>query len=243
MDFTGFILALGKDWFALMSGVASVIFTVLGFLKHKIFKIFKTPERQRKIYWGMALLCFFLAAVSVWTNEHRKVTNLTYDLERERDRSTPKLSAEIVFVGGLHAGEKNQNSVVVVQVNINNDPAGAPSIVRDVKMSVRSGDTEVQGAPMLVPTRHIKFGNVYVKSEDYLPNKCKNLVIMAGGGVTGFYWAFIRGLSLDQVLTAGTIITITFKDVKGKTCHTEYIVTGKPRTSTGPIDPTKIQIH
>jgi hypothetical protein len=73
MDIIGFIYALGKDWITLMSGVASVIFTVMGFIKHKRFQFIKRPEWQARMYWSMALLCFFFASVRIWTDEHKKV--------------------------------------------------------------------------------------------------------------------------------------------------------------------------
>ncbi len=56
-----------------MSGGLSILFAYLGFSKHKIFGLFEKPGLQRKIFWGMALLCFFVASAHIWTTEHKKL--------------------------------------------------------------------------------------------------------------------------------------------------------------------------
>ncbi len=71
MEFGGFISALFTDWVTLMSGIFSVLFTILGYIKHEKLQFIKNPEIQRKIYWTLALLCFLFASVRIWTNEHR----------------------------------------------------------------------------------------------------------------------------------------------------------------------------
>jgi hypothetical protein len=81
MDFHGFILALFNDWISIMSGTASILFAALGYIPLKTFAFFKKPGMQRKIFWGMALFCFFLSSVSAWTNEHKKAENLLGQLE------------------------------------------------------------------------------------------------------------------------------------------------------------------
>jgi len=82
MDLSGFFFALSKDWITLMSGIFSVIFAILAHISHKrIRQFFGKEENQRRIFWGMALLCFFFASVRVWTDEHKKSMSETAYLQ------------------------------------------------------------------------------------------------------------------------------------------------------------------
>jgi hypothetical protein len=89
MDLSGFLSALVADWISLMSGVASVVLTVLGF--------FRKPQTHRKMFWSAALLSFFIASVRIWTAEHRRnqeqITYIELDTSQTTNPVAPLLLA------------------------------------------------------------------------------------------------------------------------------------------------------
>jgi hypothetical protein len=60
MDFPGYLAALLTNWVALMSGIASIILTVIGFYR----------TTSKAWYWAAALVCFFIASEKVCNYEH-----------------------------------------------------------------------------------------------------------------------------------------------------------------------------
>jgi hypothetical protein len=68
LDLWDFIFAVFTDWVALMSGVVSVILTLLGFA----YNWQTLPGRSFRAF---ALVSFLIASARVWTIEHRKNQN------------------------------------------------------------------------------------------------------------------------------------------------------------------------
>jgi hypothetical protein len=64
MDFKEFLAALSADWVSLMSGIASVVLTVISVAR-------RWQSIPRWALWVAAAICFFLASARVWTTEHR----------------------------------------------------------------------------------------------------------------------------------------------------------------------------
>jgi hypothetical protein len=62
MDFLGFLRALYSDWVGLMSGIGSIVSTVVGFFQHE--------GQRRKLFVALSVFCFFIGSVRVWTKEH-----------------------------------------------------------------------------------------------------------------------------------------------------------------------------
>ena len=142
MDFIGFITALFNDWIARMSGGASIVLTILGFIPHKKFNIFSKPNVQRWIFWCTALLCFFVASVSVWTNEHQTIGKLEMEIN---NLSVPKLDGTFEQVFVAPAGNKNESSLLTIMAIIKN--TGAQSIVSDFGIIVKAGNKQTSGIP------------------------------------------------------------------------------------------------
>jgi hypothetical protein len=67
MDLRGFLLALTESWVSLMGGIASVILSFVG-----AFYSWQGKSTPARSLWIAALICFFIAAVRIWTVEHRK---------------------------------------------------------------------------------------------------------------------------------------------------------------------------
>jgi len=179
MDFIGFLFALYRDWVTLMSGIFSIFFTILGCIQP-----FKKPVYQRKIFWGMALFCFLLASVRVWTGEHQSVTRVELEINK---LSIPNLNGTVENVLLCEAGKRKEGSILPVFATITN--TGAQSIVKDFVIIVKIGNKQMKGFTLL-PTSIMHLHGVgekegqelMLKSEDYLPNKCMDHPIVTGGG-------------------------------------------------------------
>src|SRR5208337_3756086 len=72
---------LYKDVVGLMSGITSLMLTILGFIKK--FRLRDNPDLQQRIFWGAALICFLIASVSIWTIEHQQVLTQRTKIYRE----------------------------------------------------------------------------------------------------------------------------------------------------------------
>lgn len=186
MDFKGFALALFNNWISMMSGIGSIVFAILGFIPHKTFGFFKEPKMQRKIFWSIALLCFFLASISAWTNEHQKVI----EIEKQLDKSKPKLEGVIDFISIASFGKNNLNTQITLAATIYNK--GAPSCAKDLIVYINY-DGKIIQAPILsvssiqdftiiLPHTHEK---IKYTANDYLPRKAGS-PIATGGSVQGF---------------------------------------------------------
>lgn len=219
MDFSDFIFALSRDWITLMSGIFSVLFAILGYIKHKrLQQLFTKPENQRKVFWGMALLCFFFASVRVWTDEHRQVVSLENQVKIEKERKIPKLSAQVDILAVAPAGHKWESSIVTVVAIIRN--TGAPSIADDFKVTIKVGEKEHKGIIVPPPIKEINLWTtdgknkegVALLAEDYLPRKCLAQPIVTGGGVFGFIQLLVTNVQHQEIHNKG-IITISFRDV------------------------------
>jgi len=86
MDIVGFFKALWSNWLSLMTGIGSFVFMVLGLFEHKILKNIKKPESLRKLFWGIAIILFFVASVSVWNDEHVVVNDLRSKLDQRQKK-------------------------------------------------------------------------------------------------------------------------------------------------------------
>src|SRR5207247_10409347 len=62
MDFRSFLRAISADWVSLMSGIGSIVLLFASLL----FQISGWPVLI------VAAICFFIAAIRVWTKEHRQ---------------------------------------------------------------------------------------------------------------------------------------------------------------------------
>ncbi len=206
MDFFGFISAVYNDWISRMSGLASVAFVALGFIPHKKFRFFKNPIVQRKIFWGIALFCFFLASISAWTNEHQKVVS-----------KTPNFSVDFSQYFVNPAGKHNENSLLTVSFLIAS--TGGASLIKDIELAIKTENGLINGTP-IAPFRDSftirdKENDViyFFKTDDYLPRKCSSRLIDSGG-VTGWYYVLLHNVQIKQI-THGSIIIFKFKDVYG----------------------------
>jgi hypothetical protein len=84
MDMVGFLSAFVIDYVSLMSGIASLLLTVIG--------LRQSEASRKKWFRGAALICFVIASARVWTTEHRKVLGQTAFLDASVEPFWPKQS-------------------------------------------------------------------------------------------------------------------------------------------------------
>lgn len=214
-----------------MSGILSI-------LREAVAIFLPNQVPQRSLFWNCVIIAFVISAVILWVIEHTKKNKL----EKELDRSRPKLSAEIGLTVTAPAGANNESSLVIIMVTIKN--TGAPSIASDFYLSVKSNDNEAMGVffPM-------SKGDVRLKStdgqeiffnhpDDNLPLKSGSQPIVTGGAVNGFCAVLIPNITHGEITSKG-ILVLKFKDVFGKDYVNEYDMAGvKPIKF---IDPNEIQ--
>jgi hypothetical protein len=89
-----FIAAVASHWVSLMSGIASVIVALWLRLKNKV-------ELGHLAFWGVAVICIFIASFQAWKEEHLAKLALesqVSDLRREiakKEKDIEKLNTEV----------------------------------------------------------------------------------------------------------------------------------------------------
>jgi hypothetical protein len=195
MDFGNFLSALYADWVGLMSGIASLILTVTGF--------FQKEDQRRRLFWILALLCFLIASVRIWTSEHH--------LRVQLEDHNPHLNA-LVRHAFLHYYDNNA-AVLLVLLEIGN-PGDKPSVARDFTLTLRTGSAQ---ALVHHPNSALNFElgpasnntRMVVLGEELLQHRCSTTPIISGAVSIGWLLFDIRGHPEGEVLHA----SITFKDI------------------------------
>lgn len=146
MDFQEFILALVKDWVSLMSGIASVILSILGTVR-------KWEQVPRWVWLSAAAGCFLFATARIWTTEHRaKIVAEQKWVAKENERPKPELGGEIeqfLWMEGKPSEGKPSNELYLLVRIKNIGPM--PSVAEGFRLRV---DTlGIYLAPTLFPKR------------------------------------------------------------------------------------------
>ncbi len=216
MDLQGFFSAIFADWVALMSGIASVVLTILGVVR-------KWDTLPRRVLLIAALVCFFFAAARVWTGEHRARLLAESHLE---ELTKPKLSCEFgwVIAGNMihdpvEAPIKEQPDLDVLAALIIKN-LGAPSIAKAFTATVilSSGRT-IEGNMRTVPnkvTMQTPQGEPRTFfREDALYDKAYS-PIQKGSEITGTLNFRLAGTNNGEFFKPGGKLIIRFMDVTGK---------------------------
>jgi hypothetical protein len=212
MDLRGFFVAIIADWVALMSGIASVALTILGVVR-------RWEVLPRRALWIAALVCFFIAAARVWTDEHRARLAAEKRLEQ---LTIPDLSGVIDFVSVAPAGENAQDSIITLYAEIKN--LGAPSVVDTFSMKVRSKDgKEVVLLSLGRPSKDVQlFADIpgqygLLPVDEFLPIKAITQPVPKGGKTYGWTWGLAKGIRKTELMNPESRIFLSFDDVTGKT--------------------------
>lgn len=175
-------------------------------------------KAMSNIWYSLIFIVFFILASSffVWKDEHKKVEQL----EKEKDKNTPKLSAEIRSIAISKYGQNNESSMVVLYATIKN--SGSPSIVDHFGILIKTDGQELLGLTVSLLNRPSRYAllmphNEHIKltREDYLPTKGLQSPIPCGGSIVGFYSAVISNVKKEDI-PPNSIVIFIFQDVVGK---------------------------
>jgi hypothetical protein len=232
MDFKEFLFALTHDWVSLMSGIASVIITMVGVAK-------KWDQIPRWVFWVAAIVCFFFASCRIWTTQHR--ARLAVE-EQLKQLTIPSLVGHIEYVAFLPSKQGD----VAVALFASIDSGAAPSFadIGPVKVILSDGkriELITIGVPangiQILPTRPGELP-AHFPRQDYLPIKARSPPIQTGGAVLGWTWGLAQGVSLEKISSPDTKIVLDFTDIKGKPYEVQKRI-GDVQVQA--IDPNSVQ--
>jgi len=214
LDLKNFILALLGDWVSLMSGIASVVLTIIGAVR-------RWQQVPRWVLWVAAASCFLVASTRVWTTEHVRADRL----QNEMDQSlNPRLecSIEQLVIGYRAQDSLVKEALALLVVTIRNK--GAPSAAEQYTLQA-TGDnglvmdsystTITDGFPWTLPDREFRLmasQALYSKTIDPIPHN---------GRKQGYLLFFFHGIGFERLAALGRIYRLTFKDGQGNSISCE----------------------
>jgi hypothetical protein len=204
MDILGFTTAFLSDWVGWMSGLFSVILTIVGFRVQ--------AQTHKRLFWASGLLCFFVASIHIWTIEHSKYEAAMGELKNSR----PNLSAYVNQVATGTISEDGQDSSMVYLIVSIANSGGSDSVANRFKLTAEvPGKGNVEGVLTLIPKlQRVSVGNQYLDMapSNLLPQKCEETPIPRGGMRRGWLFYLFPKLTLDEIRSAK--LTLKFLDVR-----------------------------
>jgi hypothetical protein len=195
---------------ALMTGLFSLVREFQGIYGQKVVL-------QKPLFEHCVFIAFISSAAYLWFVERKKVR----ELEKERKENAPKLSAEIKYCCLSECGLYDEDLMVVLYLTIKN--SGAPSVVDNFELFVRSGPEDVVGiSRSLTPGSYISTSSALLTDDRieltpdiYLPTMGLQNPIPYGGAITGYYSAIIYDTKSGDI-SFDSVIGVIFHDVAGK---------------------------
>ncbi len=226
-----FFTALIKDWVALMSGAASVLFTV--------WSIAFEPrsETLKVVLWWLAVAGIVVAFYRIWASERKAL------IEEREKKFLPELNGKFhpLFVGAF-SGDLNGSPIMGTTLTVFLEIFNAgnmPSIIKDWKLLVEISGNPLEAVPVLFDNT-LSLGMVnepalVLDNADRIDNKLAETPIPIGGQARGFLMYMLRGHNRDDIDVAGNKARLQYSDVKGR----QYEIVqelGKDQTPTLPPD-------
>jgi hypothetical protein len=205
MDISAFFAAYFSDWVGYVSGPGSVFIGLYG--------AFREQANHRRLFIVVAIICFFIAPIHIWTVEHRA------KLYAE-DIRTPRVSANITEVDTADTKSWPGKAVMIITLRLFN--AGAQSVVHDYHIEVDTRKGKFYGQLAQVPNT-MSYGNKFDVPDAgkfSLAENTANDPLPNGGSRAGIL-IFVFDMPLDDLRTY-TKFVITFKDVLQQTYKTEH---------------------
>lgn len=221
--------------------LAGCLVTVLLTLVERHFR----KGKPVPVPWDVAiLLCFlFFACFQAWREEHIAKIEAASRVAHLEDQDTPKLAGDLASEGNFVsvAPATNSRSIVTISAMISN--TGAPSIVTDFVPSVALASGKQVSAKVFIPQddavvlwKHGGHDKVVMQVGNELPIKGLQSPVAKGGAIIGFLTMLVDA-PLDQVLQPDTVISLSFKDIKG----TPYSCSRKMGQQTDAMDLKHLQ--
>lgn len=224
-ELISFIYALLRQWIALMSGIVSLIITIILRARGK--------EPRNKVFWLIAAFCIFLAFFFAWSDEHvmrneaqQKLIAAQQELTAARDKNAPSLICKIekVVIG---EGLDTKLAQVFVYLSVRN--AGAPSIAEKYKLHIKTSDLEYSEVATDIPKEYTlipadKSKDDTFRQQDSLVEKTKQPIL--SGGMEQGWLRFVMQMkeaTTDFIRRPGIKYTVSLVDVNGKPCLADRV--------------------
>ncbi len=216
--------AILSDWVALVSGIASLIFTLAGTFS-SVFTGMKGIHAAKTFFWIAAAVCFFVANFRLWADERAQRKKL----EAELSGRCPKLILGLSYTIWIY-DELVDKTLFFIAANIVNQ--GEPSVAISWGAEYKIGDSV---EPM--ETFHLNdsgyvvvLGNerLTIRNNDLLNIRTLETPIPRGGHVLGRVFFTIPGNRTEQVKSLQYKIHVHCMDCFGATSETVYTPDPKP---------------
>lgn len=208
MEWGGFFSAISESWVSLMGGIASVILSFIG-----AFYSWRGETIPARALWIAALICFLVAAVKIWTVEHRK-----YFAEVEKGHS-PKISITVHQISTALMLIEGKSEAVFILTILSVRNTGAPSIVDTWLMTMNDPKIKITKITVAEDLQWPYTNGIYTFSKnDYIHKKTAEQPVLAGGKKVGFMLWRVEGLGHKSIIDdKGQLskLTITARDVNG----------------------------
>jgi hypothetical protein len=215
----------------LVSGLFSI-------MRESLNIAFPEMAKSQSSLWHWMLIAFIISSFYLLIMQHRKISSL----EKRLDKSSPYFNTDFDVLAVAPAGDDESDSVIIIMATIKN--TGAPSIISDIKVAVKTESGEILGedivlgqGPMFLEGEGLK---ITVKEEDNLPRKGISEPIPTGGAVHGWHIVLARSITRGKIYNKQTTIILSYEDVIGKLYTSEKIMNDAVSKL---IDGTKLQKH
>jgi len=207
-----------------MSGILS--------LARELLLIYRGEQvQQRSLFWNCIIIAFIISATALWVLEHKELKETQRQLTVSLDTSTPKLECEFGWISADMPSEDKSSVYTRIFTAYTVRNTGAPSVAKYWEYTIKlPGGRTVKGVNQTIPkSLTVKTVNGLWKyyEEDALYNKAYINPIQNGSEVSGILIFHLPGLTKDDVFTHGSMVTLSFKDVKGKQNSCVHEMTGK----------------
>jgi hypothetical protein len=190
-----------------------------------LWSTLKQKPVPRKIGVILAIVFLFVAFFNAWLDQKKKAYQAELEL---KTKYTPQLKGEIVYWASGKIERLNNRTAAMVWCSISN--IGMQSIANDWHLYLDFPDgkhTEGQGSFVTKKTTFpTPKGDRIVYQEDALYNKALT-PIPTGGQINGVLLFEFPDLSVQDLLIQNVKVTLTFKDVSGKSYECFFVLTGK----------------
>jgi hypothetical protein len=214
-DLLSFLVAVASHWVALMSGIVSLLITI-------VLRIRKVEPRD-KIFWSIAALCFLFAFFLTWRDEHTSLIDTKQQLLKEKDQNSPRLSGKIEPVIIVDSGNA-KGTQIFINLSILN--TGGTSIADSFLLEIKSPDFQFKNSPAEFPKEYTlpieeKKSNITLHSQDSIEEKTAK-AIERGHLVQGWLRFVVDGIKPEIIRRPKTQFTVSFKDVLRQTYSVTY---------------------
>jgi hypothetical protein len=233
MDFWSFVKAVFDTW----AEKVGIILTFIPFLE-KVPRVKKwlgekpILERFAPLLWFIGGVCIIWGFYSAWKDqkaEVQKAKTETAQVQTSLDAlNKPILSAPVSMISVAPSRQHKENSLVTVLCHFRN--AGAATTLENFNITVLKGPKEFrsdivwQFANMNLYVSNSKSPSVALLAKNHISNRLSQ-VIDRNTVADGWVQVVVDGFSREKIISAGTKLILTYRDIATNTEHSFFYTT------------------